>query len=49
VPKCFAFDIGFLPVGCPGSTTAAAEGSAFGIAAVADAGSSADILEGDST
>jgi hypothetical protein len=47
VPDCSSSDTSFLLVSCDGST-AAAEGTASGIAAGADAGSGADIPEGDS-
>jgi hypothetical protein len=50
VSDCFASDTNFLPVGCVGVLllAAAAEGTASGIAADVDAGSGADIPEGDS-
>jgi hypothetical protein len=41
------FDTDFLSVGCAGDTTAAAEGTTFGIVADADTGSGVDVPEGD--
>jgi hypothetical protein len=49
VPDCSASDIGFLLVGCAGSTAAAAEGTVSGTAADADAGSAAGVPKGDSS
>jgi hypothetical protein len=47
VPDYSSSDTDFLLVGCAGGTTAA-EGTASGIAADADAGSGADVPQGDS-
>jgi hypothetical protein len=50
VHVCSTSDIGFLPVGCARGTAAvAAEGTASGITADANAGFGADIPEGDSS
>jgi hypothetical protein len=46
VPGCSAFDIGFLPVGCAGSTVATAKGTTSRIVVDADADSDAGIPEG---
>jgi hypothetical protein len=50
VPGCSVAGTGFLPVGCSGSTAAAAERTASDTAdgADADAGARAGVLEGDS-
>jgi hypothetical protein len=48
VPDCFASSTDYLPVGCAGDTTTAAEGTTSGIVVDASVGSVADIPEGDS-
>jgi hypothetical protein len=48
VPHYSAFRIDFLPVDYSGDTVADSEGTASEIATKADAGSAADIPEGDS-
>jgi hypothetical protein len=48
VPSCSASDTDFLLVDYSSGTIAAVEGTSSGIAADADAGSGAGILEGDS-
>jgi hypothetical protein len=48
VPGYSASDTNFLLVGCAGGNAAAVEGTASRIVADADAGSGADIPEGDS-
>jgi hypothetical protein len=48
VPNCSSSNIGFLLVGCADGTAAAAEGTTSGIVADANAGSGADVPEGDS-
>jgi hypothetical protein len=48
VRDCSASNTGFLPVGCASGTVVVAKGIAYGIAANADAGSGADIPDGDS-
>jgi hypothetical protein len=47
VPGCSTSDTYFLLFGCAGGIATAAEGTAYGIVADADVGSSAGILEGD--
>jgi hypothetical protein len=48
VSGCSSSSTDFFPIDCAGGTTAAAEGTASGIATNVGAGSGADIPEGDS-
>jgi hypothetical protein len=48
MPGCSVIDTGFLPVGCSGSTPAAAEGTTSGTTVDADVDAGASSLESDS-